>query len=329
MKNKYISCIAVFLMICCIFSGCRISESNDYNTQNEKINVAVLKGPTGIGMLKLMQNSEDNSAKTINSISLYNEPSEIAAKLSNNEIDIAALPTNMAASLYAKTNHSIKMLNVNTLGTLYVVSTNENINSFEKLKGNKLYMAGKGSTPEYVLQYLLEKNNISKDDVNIEYKSNHSEVLTLLLAGQIETAVLPEPFATQAVMYGENISKVLDINEEWEKISDNGSILAMGCLVARNEFIENNKEALNDFLSDYEGSVSFANSDIESTAVLADKYGIMPYDVAKLSIPSCGMVYITSDNMINKTDEFFKVLYGYDPKSIGGVLPDKEFYYEG
>lgn len=329
MKNKYISCIAVFLMICFIFSGCRGSENNNYNTQSEKINVAVLKGPTGIGMLKLMQNSEDNSAKTINSISLYNEPSEIAAKLSNNEIDIAALPTNMAASLYAKTNHGIKMLDVNTLGTLYVVSTNENINSFEKLKGNKLYMAGRGSTPEYALQYLLEKNNISKDDVNIEYKSNHSEVLTLLLAGQIETAVLSEPFATQAVMYSENISKVLDINEEWEKISDNGSILAMGCLVVRNEFIENNAEALNNFLSDYEESVSFANSDIESTAVLADKYGIMPYDVAKLSIPSCGMVYITSDSMINKTNEFFKVLYGYDPKSIGGVLPDKEFYYEG
>ena len=321
--------ILAFLLLALMPLGlCACSNDSAVSNSKNEINIAALKGPTGLGLLKLMEDSSASNAKTNNNITLYNDPSEVMAKIYNKDVDIAALPTNMAANLYQKSNHNIKMLSVNALGSLAIVSKGEVIDSISDLKGKTIYMAGQGSTAEYTLKYILETNNLSENDVSIEYKSEHTEIASLLLSDQISVALLPEPFVTQVTMKDSSINKSLDLNYEWGKNSHQKDSLTMGCLVATNEFIENNKNTINNFLEDYKCSTEFVNSNIEESAKLSEKYGIMRYDAAKNAIPNCKIVYIDSLDMANRSSEFFNVMYDYNPKSVGGTLPDEGFYYK-
>lgn len=298
------------------------------------VRVASLKGPTGLGMLKLMANSD--ASQTSGGVSSYQQkyrfqmvgqPDEIVSKLSTKELDIAAVPTNLAASLYNKTNGGVKILAVNTLGVLYVVQKGESISSVSDLKGKTIIASGKGTTAQYVLEYVLKKNGIDPEtDITIDYKTEHSEAASALAVANQAVAVLPQPFVTSAAMKDNGVSIALDLTKEWEKVSDNK--LTMGAIVARTEFLETHKGLVDEFLSEYQVSTEYANTNPDQTADLAETYDLMPAAVAEKAIPHCNIVYIDGDEMKTDIDAFLQVLYGFEPKSIGGALPDENFYYK-
>lgn len=298
------------------------------------VRVASLKGPTGLGMLKLMANSDASQTSEGTSsyqqkyrFQLVGQPDEIVSKLSTKELDIAAVPTNLAASLYNKTNGQVKILAVNTLGVLYVVQKGESINSISDLKGKTIIASGQGTTAQYVLEYVLEKNGIDpQNDVTIDYKTEHSEAAAALASADHAVAVLPQPFVTSAAMKDSGISVALDLTKEWEKISDNK--LVMGAIVARTEFLEAHKSLVDEFLSEYQVSTEYANAHPDQTADLAETYDLMPAAVAEKAIPQCNIVYIDGAEMKTDINAFLQVLYDFEPKSVGGTIPDENFYYQ-
>jgi len=292
------------------------------------VRVGMLKGPTGMGMAGLMQSAEDGTAVNDYDFIMKEAPTDIRAMLMNDELDIAALPTNMAAVLYNKNDKSVTMLAVNTLGVLYVMQNGGEISTIADLKGKTLHSTGQASVPEYVLNHILTKNNLNPaTDVDIVYDAEHAALATQMAAGDVKLGMLPEPFVTITHTKNEEVTVALDMTAEWDKVSD-GALLAMGCIVVRSEFLKENKDAVDAFLDEYQQSVAFVNRDIGEAAAVMDKFGVITGPVAEKAIPNCNIVYEDGADMIAAVQGFLQVLYEADPASVGESIPDDAFYYQ-
>ncbi len=310
--------------------GTGVDESSKPEPQTlTKANVYVLSGPTGIGAANLKAKAEKNETEGQYSISVVAQPDEVVGKISKGEADIAAIATNLAAKLYNKTEGKITVLAVNTLGVLNVITPNGvEITSLKDLKGKKVYTTGQGSNPEYIINYLLEKNGI-KDDVTLEFKAEGTELLTVWGTDPNAIIIAPQPVATTLTVQNQGAKIAIDLTKEWEKV-DNSSALMMGCVVVRNEFLEKNKATVDKFLEEYKASIAAANSDIDTTATLCETYGIIPKaPIAKKAIPNCNLTFVKGQEMKTKLSGYLKVLFDADKTAVGGKLPADGFYYAG
>ena len=201
------------------------------------------------------------------------------------------------------------------------------INTVSDLKGKTVVAAGKGSTPEYALRYLLSENGIDPDaDVTLDWKSEHSECVAALASGQATIALLPQPFVTVAQSKIEGLRMALDLTEEWDKL-DNGSALITGVIVARSEFVEAHPAAVGSFLTAYAASVDWVNANTADAAALIGEYGIVDAAVAEKALPYCNIVCITGAELLEKLPGYLSVLYNADPAAVGGAMPDNSFYF--
>ncbi|MBQ8624172.1 MAG: ABC transporter substrate-binding protein [Oscillospiraceae bacterium] len=309
--------------------GGTLDEADNADTTEPiTINIASLKGPTTMGMVKLMDDSDNGLTANNYNVAIYGTADEIVPKIVNGEIDIANVPANLASILYKKTEGKISVIDINTLGVLYVVETGETINSVADLKGKTIYSTGKGTTPEYTLNYILKSNGIDPaTDVTIEFKSEATEVAAMLEGAENAVAVLPQPYVTVAMTKNANIRIALNLVEEYAAID--GSQMVTGVTIARNEFIEANPDALKLFMADYNASVEYVNANVDEAAALVGKYDIVAEGVAKKALPMCNIVYITGDEMKTNIETYLNVLLNSDPTSVGGALPDDSFYYIG
>ncbi|WP_277668934.1 ABC transporter substrate-binding protein [Caproiciproducens galactitolivorans] len=305
------------------------ASSTQSASRKTTIKIATLKGPTGLGMLQLMSKNDAKTAAEAYEFTLVNSPDEIVSKISKGEVDAAAVPTNLAAVLYNKTNGKVQMAAVNTLGVLSILTNGETINNIKDLKGKTVYSSGQGSVPEYAFNYILKQNGLTVGkDVQVEYKAEHAELAALVIAGKAKIALLPQPFVSQVMAKNKNVKASLDLTKEWDTVSGGKSVLTMGCLIVRKDFVEKNKAAFDTFLDEYKQSTEFTNSNIEEAAALSEKYQIMPAAVAKKAIPSCNIVYMDGKEMKTKIPDFLNILYTANKKSVGGSLPGEDFYYK-
>ena len=327
--KKIISLLLVFAIVFA-FAACNTTNNEEETTteapyQSITMRVAGLSGPTGIGMVNLMQSKDNQTAKNDYQFSVVSDPTEIVSGMTNNSYDIAACPINLAATLYNKLEGNIQILAVNTKGVLYILENGNTINSLSDLAGKKLYATGQGSTPEYILNYLLEKSGIA-DKVTVEYVTSHDELATLAASGKATISMLPEPKVTAALTKNADLRIALNLTEEFEKIS--GKTLIQGVIIAKKDFVEANKAAIDMFLTEYEASINLANTDIPSAAALCEQYGIIPKAaVAQKAIPNCNIAYIDGADMKASVSANLQIFFDANPKSIGGKLPGDDFYY--
>ena len=327
MKKKLVSLLLTVCTALFIFSGCSNSTDKDSNTDQATINIACMKGPTGIGMIKLIDDSEEGKTSNKYYYSIVGTADEIATNLIKGDLDIAAVPCNLASVLYNKTEGEILTLGINTLGVLYIVEAGESVNSVDDLQGKTIYSTGQGTTPEYTLRFLLSSAGIDPDkDVDIQFKSEAPEVLAALQQDTSAVAMLPQPYATVALNSDENIRLALDVTKEWENHCDD--TVVTGVLVARKSFIEENPDALDAFMEEYKASTTYANSNIDETAALLEKYDIFKAAIAKKAIPYCNVTLITGEEMKTKAMSYLNILLKENPASIGGKLEEGMFYLE-
>ena len=300
--------------------------------QDVTLNVAALKGPTGIGMVKLMKDAKDGATANKYNFTLAGAPDEITAKFASGEFDIAAVPVNLAAALYNKTKGNAQVMAVNTLGVLYILENGNSIHSISDLKGKTIYATGKGATPEYILNYLLEQNGIDPEkDITIEYKSEHAELATLMASGKAAICMLPEPNVTSVLRENKEIRRALNLTTEWDKATEKSgekSTLAQGCIIVNKEFAQKNKAAVDQFLTEYKASVDYVTESAVDASQLVEEFGIMPKAlIAELAIPNCNIIFLEGDSMKTTMQANLNVLFKANAKSIGGAMPGDDFYY--
>ena len=292
------------------------------------VRIAGLKGPTTMGLVNLLDMERSGKASQHYDLQLYGAADEIVPKLIKGELDMAAIPANLAATLYQKTNGGIQVMAVNTLGVLYVVEKGDSIHSFADLKGRTILSTGKGTTPEYVLRYLLTKNGLDPDkDVKIEYYSEASEVTAQMAASKKDAiAVLPQPYVTAAGLKDDTLRVALDLTAEWDKVAD--TQLITGVTVVRKAYAEEHPDVVAAFLADYAQSVNAANTDLEGTAALCEEQGVVAKAaIAKKALPNCNIVCLTGEELKADVSGYLQVLYDADPAAVGGTLPGEDFYW--
>lgn len=296
--------------------------------ESAQVNVGSLKGPTSMGLVSLMDKNEAGEAGNDYTFTMETAADALLTGMVKGELDIALVPANVASILYQKTEGQVAVIDINTLSVLYMVSADTSLQSFSDLKGRTIYLTGKGTTPDYALQYLLEKNQISLDEVTLEYKSEATEVASVLAQNPQAVGLLPQPFVTAACTQNENLQIVYDFNEEWNAVSEDGSNLVIGVTVVRKEFLEDNKEAVRTFMEEHKASAEFANANLDEAAASVVKYGILEKEpIAKKALPACNITYIDGENMKQSLSGYLNVLYEMEPSSIGNSLPGDDFYY--
>ena len=309
------------------------SEPEQPETQEEltaaEINLYVLSGPTGIGAMNLWAASDAGETKNTYHITMPGANDEVVAALSKGDADIAAVATNLAATLYNKTDGGVTVLAVNTLGVLSLLSNGQEAATVSELKGKTIYAPGQGANPEYILRYVLSGNGLDPDkDVTLRFVGEGSELLTVWQSDPEAVILAPQPVATSILMQNENAKTLFDMTEEWDKIAGGDSTLMMGCVIVRNEFLQANPGAVELFLQEYAASIEKAQSDVEGTAALCEQYGLIPKAaLAQKAIPSCGLTFVTGAEMKTGLSGYLQVMFDANPKSVGGALPGDDFYY--
>ena len=351
MKRKLLALTMALLMLGGALAGCGAQETAETSPVPETatpetsapvettaqptrepgdtVRFAVLNGPTGVGAAKLMFDNDTGTTANTYEVEVFTANDQVAAGLTNGEIDIAAVASNVAANLYNKTDGGVRLLAVSGLGVLYILENGESVQSMADLAGRTLYATGQGANPEYVLSYLLTENGVDPADVDIQWMTG-DEITALMASGEAELCMLPVPAATAVQMKNADVREALDLSAEWDSLQ-NGSRLTMTTIVARTEFVEENPQAVENFLADYAASVDYVNGNPAEAAELVAGYGITANaQIAQAAIPKCALVCITgASEMRGAIQGYYEVLYQANPDAIGGGIPDDAFYYQG
>lgn len=308
------------------------TDTTNTTTQEEDVTIRLggLKGPTSMGMVKLLADNDAGTTTNHYEFTMAGSADELTPKMLQGELDILAVPVNLGSVLYNNSDGAVQLLAVNTLGVIYLVEKGgQTVTDWASLKGQTIYATGKGSTPEYALNYLLEENGLDPaTDVTIEWKSEPTEIVAQMAAQDHVIALLPQPFVTVAQSKFEDLAISIDLTEEWDKL-DNGSQLITAGLVVRTEFAKEHPQAVADFLEEYNASTAYVNENVAEAAQLVEQYDIVEAAVAEKAIPYCNIVCITGQEMMTSVQGYFQVLFDQNPQSVGGTLPGDDFYYLG
>ena len=291
-------------------------------------NVMVLNGTTGFGMAKLI--SDSIAAETALSYDFFveSDASAVTAALINGTCDIAALPTNAAATVYNKTEGGVQMLAINTLGVLYLVVNSDNVtvDSLEDLSGMTVYAPAQN--PTFLFKAILSAAGLEDVTVDNTY-AQPADLRTALAAGEVDIAVLPEPMVTIARSANESLVPALDLTTEWDALYPAGS-LVQGCVVVRTEYAEAYPEAIEAFLEEYEASIAYLNEDVAAAGSLIEETGVFTNGaVAAKAIPNCNVCFLTGEEMKTAMTQFCDILFTLEPAAIGGAVPEDDFYWLG
>lgn len=307
-----------------------IEDGDKSAAQPVTVRLGGLKGPTSMGMVKLFDDADNGLGQNAYTYTIAASANELTPQLVQGELDVLAVPANVAAILYNQTEGGVVLLAAGTLGVLYIVEKGgETVTDIKSLAGKTIYATGKGATPEYALTYLLAQNGLELGrDVNVEWKSEPTEIVAQMAAMDNAVAMLPQPFVVVARSQVDGLRVALDLTKEWNALGG-GSQLITAVLLVRSEFLEQHPQAVEKLLDEYTQSVDFLNDQPAEASVLVEKYGIVKAAVAEKAIPDCNIVCITGDNMKTMASGYLQVLYDQNPESVGGKLPGDDFYWMG
>ena len=306
-----------------------VSEEEKEGSGAAAVRVGSLKGPTSMGLAYLMETAKNVETANTYEFTMAGKADELVGNIANGSLDIALVPANVASVLYNKTQGQVKVIDINTLGVLYVVASDDSISTMEDLKGKTVYMTGKGTTPEFAMNYLLAENGLGSGDVTMEFKSEAAEVASILKEDPSAIGVLPQPFASAACMQNPELKTVMDLTEQWDLLNKEGnSRMVTGVTIVRTGFLEEHEAAVERFLKDHAESAEYTSAEPEKAAQLVADIGIVEKAaMAQKAMPLCNIVCITGEEMKQALSGYLEVLSGQDAKSIGGTLPGDDFYY--
>jgi NitT/TauT family transport system substrate-binding protein len=308
-------------------SGSDATEAATTTESGVTVHVASLKGPTSVGLVHMMDEADSGAYANDYEFTIAGSPDDILPGIIQGDYDIALVPSNSASVLYNKTDGGVSVIDINTLGVLYVITGDSSVTSLEDLAGKTVYLTGKGSSPEYVMNYLLEQAGIA-DQVTLEFRDEATELVSILESDPNAVCVMPEPFATSALAKVEGARRAFSLTDEWDSLEGTGdSALIQGVTVVRTEFLEEHPDVVAEFIAAQSDSVDWVNDNPDDAATLVVDAGIIDdEEIAAEAIPNCQLVCITGDDMKEKLSGYLQVLYDQDPSSVGGEMPGDDFY---
>ena len=297
--------------------------------------LAVLKGPTGFGYVHLLGDGGVLGLGLTVEAEVLPSPTEVTAKLISGELDIAALPANTAANLYNK-GIDIQLVAVTGEGMLYFLSRDPDLDFSREtidilLTENEfIHVPAPGSTPDLVTRYIMAGWDAGEEEQSavLDFSiTSPAQLAQMLIAGKIDYAVLPEPFATMAEIKSPDVYRTGDLQESWLVMTGISSY-PMPALVVQREFAEANTDALGQILQAVESSIAAVVGNPGGAAPLIEQFDILSAALAEPAIPRCSLMYQSAIEAKDAFEVYLQIMAGLNPDSIGGKLPDEDFYAE-
>lgn len=321
--KKLISTITTAVIALSALTACNAVPQED----NVKVRIGSLSGPTTIGIINLMDDVNNGTVDADYEFTVATQPDEIAAALNAGDLDIALIPANLAAVLYNRTEGGIRVIDINTYGVLYCITSDTSITSVSDLSGKTVITTGQGATPEYAMNYLLEQYGVT--DCTLDFKTEGAEVVAALGQDPSLIAVLPQPAATAAMVQNPDLQIAFSLDDAWNEVTSD-SRLVTGVTVARTEFIEQHPNAIASFEVYHHNSVIEIENNLDATAQLVVDQGIVgALPVAQRAIPLCNIDSVNGAQMRSELESYLQTLYDANPESVGGAMPGEDFYYTG
>lgn len=321
--KKIIATLLLLTTALFAFGSCQPEEN-----EQTKIRIGYMSGPTGMGMAKLIHDNGGTAGNNKYEFKSYTDSALAKADLTKGDIDIICIPTNEALAYYNAADKNVRVLAVNCLNSLYVITNEETAPaSLADLEGKTIYTC-KNGTPKIILDYIinaLELNITVSTNINGTDMNKPADVSAQVIAGTLPYAVIPEPIITSSMLQNNSYKVAIDLADEWAKIPAlTNTPVAMGCVVSTKDFIENNKASLDAFLAEYKSSIEFVSNkeNLETAANYVAEAGIMAKAApAKKALANLGdaIAYIDGAEMKTTLNAFYK--------AIGMPNPVDEFYY--
>ena len=292
----------------------------------ENLRIGILNGPTSIPSAYLIDKNDESY-----DFQIFSEPAAVIPKMIKKEIDIAFLPVNVAAKLYKSSKKQIVSCAVTGNGNLAIVTKDKKIKKMSDLKGKTIHVAGKGATPEYMLSFLIDQNGYeinSKKGITLDFSIPTQQLPAMLINNKVSYALLPEPFATMAVLKDKSVFKAIDIQQEYSSLVGLGKQFPQTVMVVRKEFAKNNPALYEQFMQDYEQAYEWTLSHIATAGKLCSKLNLgLDAKIVEESILSSNFVFYRSYELKNEIEDLLKLFLEVNPSSIGDELPDNLFYF--
>lgn len=321
MKRKLLFFLTLVLVLS-LFVGC--TEAKESRT----IKFYYPDGLPALTAAKLAKENPNIDENIIMDYELQKTPDLLASKIIKGEPDIAIVPSNLAVQAFNK-DIPYKLVGTATWGSIYLIGT-EDINNFEDLKGREIYCFARGLTPDIVFRYVLSNNGIDPDnDVDITYLNSGAEVAPAFISGKTDLAIIAEPLATNVLMKKEDTKFIFSLNEEWSKLAGDSQGYPQSSLIIKSDLLENEREFVEKFLKEYEESSNWASNNPENLGDYAEDLEIaVPIDAIIKGQDRMNMKFVDTKDCKDEYELYFKAMLDFAPDSIGGKLPDEEFYFE-
>lgn len=305
--------IALISILLCIFSINLPAEAT-------QLRLGLLNGPTCVPAAYLIENKTDFTFEQ------FADPQALLPKMIKKEIDVGFMPVNVAAKVYNAGNKAIICCAVTGLGNLSLITTDESIKRFTDLKEKTIYVAGQGATPEYMMRFLLKENNIK--DAVFDFSIPTAQLAAQLISGKIQYAVVPEPFATIAQVKSDKVKAALNLQTEYKELTGSKDIYPLSVMVVRADFAKENPELLEQFLNEYQKAVEWTLENPGEAGKLTEKHKLgLTAAIVEKAIPVSNYTYLTAKSARKSIEELLKLFLENDKSSLGGKLPDEQFYY--
>ena len=317
--------ICAMLIGCLVLAGCAQPAPDPAGPLT--VRAAVLKGPTAMGLAGLIADPGSYLGDSLTaSFAVEGTADAISPKLLGGDLDIALLPSNLAAILHARSSGAVQVAAIDALNVLYVVAKGVDIASIDDLAGRTVYSTGLGTTPQAVLEVVLAAHGLT-GQVNVQYLSEATEVAAKLAAADSGIAVLPQPYVTVVTKRDPATRVAVDLGAEFQAAT--GSPVVTGVTVVRRDFAAAHPEAVAAFLNASARSTAFTlASPVEAGQMIAD-LGIADAGVASAAIPYCGLTAVSGADVAEKLSGYLATLHDFKPELVGGALPGDDFYWVG
>ncbi len=287
--------------------------------------VGVLQGPSGFGIVKMI---EDLASLPQNVETVYQvipSPAEMVARLASRELQAGLLPLNMAAKLYTK-DAGYPLAAIPGRGALYLLSRDDGLNNWTDLGGKSVYAVGKGATPDYLMHYFLAEKGIDEESITMNFSLPALQLAQMAIAGRVDTLLIPQPFVALVQMKSPDMTIRLDFQETWMELRKSEQSYPITAFVVDPQFALERTHAFAELLTSYQDSIAWVLNNQDEAALLIEKHGIFAAGPAKAAIPNCGLEFTAAQYAREDVEAYLQVLLDSDPVSVGGSLPDENFY---
>ncbi|MCC0646083.1 MULTISPECIES: ABC transporter substrate-binding protein [unclassified Clostridioides] len=327
--KKYIYIILSVALSVIFLVGC--SQGQNEKPKEEpavvkEVKVAVPDGLPAVAVAKLANENPAIKDGYETMYSIEKTPEAISTRVMKKDVDIAIVPSNMAAIAYNKTS-SYNIVGTVGMGSLYLVSTDD-IKDYSDLIGKEVGCTGKGLTPDITIRSLLSQKDISPADINFNYVNSASELVPLLAAGKITTGIVPEPALSTLMSKNPDIKIIKSLNDSWKEVSGSKDGYPQSTLIIKSDFLRDNKEFVDSFLGQLSNSVDWANKNPEELGKYSEniKISTEPKIIGK-ALKRANLKYIPVKDMINDYKNYYEKLANFDDKTVGGKVPDEAIYF--